>query len=523
MVALRLRHQDAFDLVSLFGYVWLIYGWWLGTHPMGRDYGILASSGADYPVLTRLALRALVAWFGSWAPGYHLVNVLILYACMALIYALAKYAVRGMWWLGTWAACIFMANPVHTEAVLNVTGVVDLLPCVIGLIVLLGYADHAAEPAGWKLPIHLSAFALGVAYYPELAPLVIVLWLYEWLIVPAPDRSRVRIALWSAVGLAAIAYHRMRLPVDLATAADQFAPLYLILYPIGFLPETIEKFHARPWTGLVAGATVVAVFTLIYRKARRPAILFGALGAVVLRSAVGGKPIDLVHMVGGGQLLLANALLTLAVAALVFRIMDHPKWRPAMVGITTTIALLCFAMQTLSNKTWSDSGKRVAEFQEEVRDAAESGVHVVGIVPDYQFCRGAPMCFSESIAHDTPFSRSVRYVSLLPIHSERKEGATARRVEWSSHGGMVRVEGESVTPGKTFRRPWLLRQPGDQRLVSDLLCLGRPGEVDATVRLRMVEPDHFEIGIESSRPLPERIVPLSPTAENVPSARKESG
>jgi hypothetical protein len=133
------------------------------------------------------------------------------------------------------------------------------------------------------------------------------------------------------------------------------------------------------------------------------------------------------------------------------------------------------------------------------------------------------MCFSESIAHDTLFSQATRYVSLLPIHAERKAGTTMKGREWSSLGGVVFLEGESLTPGKVFRRPRLLRRPGDQRRVSELLCLGTPGEIDSVVRLRSVDPNGIEIEIESPRALPDRIVPTTPVLELEPLARKESG
>jgi hypothetical protein len=163
----RMEHHALFDSGLLLFYTGLVYVWGLWIHPMGRDYAALANHGADLPFLADRIFAWEVATFGGWVVPYHLVNIAALYACVWCVMHLTNYTIRGLWWFGTWAAAVFMANPVHTESVLNISGIGDLVPAFFALLALTAYAYHVYGPRRWTYAASLVTFAMAVAPYPR--------------------------------------------------------------------------------------------------------------------------------------------------------------------------------------------------------------------------------------------------------------------------------------------------------------------------------------------------------------------
>ncbi|NUM53096.1 MAG: hypothetical protein HUU46_05580 [Candidatus Hydrogenedentes bacterium] len=429
LVALRLNHKDAYDAVAMFAYLLLVYGWGLWIYPLGRDYAHLARFGEELPTLARELFAMEVRVFGENTAGYHLVNMALMYACMLLIYRFVNISVKGAWWFGSLAACLFMANPVHSEAMHNLSGVADLMSCLAGLAALTAYAWNASAPSMGRhmLAYLLAGFAAGA--YAENAALGPVLLAYELLVVPKESRAvgrGLRIGILALTVSIIAGNFRLFGQFDLG---QMFGPLYLIFYPIGFLPETVEAFHERPWTAWLAAGAVILILALIHRKAQRPILLFAIVGMAMLRLAPQLRPIDLTHMIGGGQLLLANVLFVLGLIVVVFRIMDHPRWRVPMISITTTLVIIFFAMQWRSIKTWHDAGEYVRGVQKLAQERAAQ-VGQIGVLPDIRYYRGAPVCLSDAILDGVP---------ILPVHTKSLAAGEISVREWSERGGEVVV------------------------------------------------------------------------------------
>jgi hypothetical protein len=411
LVRLRRKYRGGYDAVAMIVYVTVVYGWALGLGPLGRDYALLAEP-ERLPRLLRVFWQGEMQLFGGHANPYLLVNVILLYVCMVLVYRLANAAVRGPWWLGTLAAVLFMANPVHSESVLNLSGSTDLLPAALGLGALAAYSGLSAGNAASKWVLALGLFALAVLSSPANAGLIFVLLLWEGLIVESSQRSWRRLLPFAAVALAAMAHFLLPLSAADHRLAHVLSPLYFVFYPLGFLPESAQRFHAQPWTGWLAGLSTVVVVILIAWKARRATFLFGLLAMVAMRFYPGDRAVDPVHLIGGGQLLLPTAFFYIALAALFLRMMDHPRWRLPIVSGTTFLALIMFITMIRSVLAWQTAWDEVRAFQAKAAAATET----VGVLPDYRYYRTAPVCLSESIQYDTPFSRSVPHESLLALH-----------------------------------------------------------------------------------------------------------
>lgn len=433
-------------------YLVLVYGWSLGIGALGRDFAALHDP-SSLPFLADRLFALEVGLFGAWAPGYHLVNLTLLYACMLCIYRLVRVAVKGYYWLGTLAATLFMANPVHTEAVANLSGIADLVPALFALMALTAYAEHAAAPRDWKFALAFVLFPLAVLPYRENAALLLVLILLECMVVEnGPDYRR--LALFAIVSVAGWVVQRDAFSYAALSPAHSFVPVYLIFYPIGFLPATVRTVLAHPGLGWFAALVVLGLVVLIHRKAQRPAILFGLLSSLAIRVSQGDHFVDPVHMTGGGGLLVANALFNLALVALFHRIMDHWKWRRPVIMLTTLLAAIFFVLEIRSLAMYRYADLFVREFQARAAQVGET----IGVLPDYRHYLDAPLGLHESIAHDTPFSRKHDCVPLLPIDLLPPDRAAIKALEVTDRGAMISVTGK--TPLDAFPYPYQLAKPG---------------------------------------------------------------
>lgn len=443
------------DSGCMAAYLLLVYVWGLTVHPLGRDYAHMAAQGAKLPLLAKSIFAWELQTFGVSPVGYHVVNLILLYACMQCVYHLTQSVVRGPVWLGTLAATLFMANPVHTESVLNLSGVGDLVPCLAALLALaLFAAGRRAEPA-LITELWPAAFLLAVLY-PQNAFLIVAL-VCVVTFTDEPERPQSLGFLLPGLMMTILAafLHRSWLHWEAWRPDRMFAPLYFIFYPIGFLPENAVRFAASPWLGWLAAAVVLALVVLLQRKVRRGAVWFGVISMLGVRLAQGKAGIDPVHLIGGGRLLLANAFFVIAAVAVFHRMMDHPKWRRPVVMLTTWLCVAFFVLQIRAEFAWRDAGARVRAFQQQAAAAQAE----FGILPDIRYYRGAPMCLSESVAYDTPFSRKCSGIPLLTLDAFESLAKPAWQVEeWTPDGGLVLLDG--AKPEYLLAAPYELARIG---------------------------------------------------------------
>lgn len=496
LVGLRLRYRNRFDAAAMFVYLCIVYANSLYIHPLGRDYAALAERGASMPWLARGLFAWEMATFGDNPLGYHAVNLLFLYAGMLLVFFLVNHTVRGVWWMGTLAACLFMANPVHSEAVLNLCGAADLVPFLAAMLAITLYAAHAYDPVPWRLASSLLFFAAAVLAYPQNAYLFLVIALLEFVTTEPDNRNRKRLWPYFFITLAGFYVNSGAIGEAGFSPARAFQPLYFTFYPIGFLPETARRFHEHPALGWLAAATVLFVLWLIHRRARSRAFLFAFLAMAAVRLYPGTRPVDPVHLIGGGQLLLPAALFSAGLVALFYRIMGNPRWRVPMVGVTTVLVVILFIMQIRENAIWSGAGREVRDFQRTAAQAAKGQRVPIGVCPDYAYFLGAPVCLSESIRFDTPFSEALDAVSLLRLNRDRYNAMTVQVRNWSKKGGQVVVSG--TTPLAVAPWPYTLSRMGDEVLTGG-----------AKVYLTEAGQDGFTYRVEphAGKPLPQVLVP----------------
>jgi len=128
-----------------------------------------------------------------------------------------------------------------------------------------------------------------------------------------------------------------------------------------------------------------------------------------------------------------------------FRIMESIRWRIPMVGFTTTLAVIFFGMQIHANVHWRNAGREVQAFQQQAAEARVASPDArIGICPDYQYDVGAPLCLSESVKYDTPFSTALDLESVLSLNRDKAGKLSVQMDSWSTESAAVTVSGASV-------------------------------------------------------------------------------
>jgi hypothetical protein len=439
-----------FDAMLLFFFLALVYVWALGLPPVGEDFARLAGK-TDAPALTQAWIAGQVTLFGGLAFLYHLSNLALLFANMLLVHHLfQRLFPETKRWLGRLAAVLFMANPAYSDGVLALTAAHDLLPVFIALIVLTAQAEaclRSKTMAGWIfyfLAAMSSAFA--AVHFTVLLNLPWLLLLHECFYAK-PGRITItpRVSGYALAGALAWALTGPRaFPM---IPGQTFAPLYFILYPIGFLPETVRTFAERPLLGWIAAGAALAVVLLVARIANRRVVWFCIVSALLLRVGLGARAIDPVHLIGGGQLMLPGALVAIAVAAIFGRMLEHPKWPRNVVVLSSLLALLLMALQIRTIAAWRVAGRVVTEFQaataaSPTTDGGEA--LTIGVLPDYTAYRGAPIQLSASVTHDTPFSRAHPHVPLLRLAYDHPQRLSVN-ARYADNRWQVQIEHPNLT------------------------------------------------------------------------------
>lgn len=469
-------------MVADAAYLLLVFSWMLFLPPLGRDFVSLARPNTLEPVAGAV-FRGCMQIFGAHPWPYHAFNLLLLYACMMLILILTRHLVRGPWWLGSVAAVLFMANPVKTEAVLHLDGMRDLLPALAGLFALLSYmalrGGRGAPPRYTALLLFLAAAGIS----PTNLMLMPVFAVYEAVCRPKPEGWRFFRPIGVVGAVALLASGMWAVPGALHPLR-MFAPLALIFYPIGMLPENAELLAIAPSPAagvalvILELAPVVSVVLLlmliiavfrILRRLREPSITFGVLGALAFRLFQGSLGVDAVTLQGGGRLLIPLALLSIAAAGLCHRLMKMPECRRYVVRISTAACALVMALQVASNLEWRRAAREVERF----RTAAERAHHEhpgqpLAVLPDYQYLGTAPLQFSSTVRYNTLFSRALPVHGLLPMH--RIPGHEPRILKHAPERIELevpkppcrRVAALRLIPGPWRRRP---RVPSQERIV----------------------------------------------------------
>jgi len=112
--------------------------------------------------MTVMLLMLDTQMFGSWAGGFHLVNVLLHAACVVLLFRLLL-TLTGAFWRSGFVAAVFAIHPLRAESVIWITECKDVLSGVFFMLTLLAYVRYARGPRSvGRYAMVLLWFGLGL-------------------------------------------------------------------------------------------------------------------------------------------------------------------------------------------------------------------------------------------------------------------------------------------------------------------------------------------------------------------------
>ncbi len=263
---------------------------------------------ANWHPLVWLSLQLDAQFFGLFAPGYHLTNV-ILHAGSTLLFFLVLREGTGRFWASALAAALWGLHPLPVESVAWVSERKDVLSTVFWLLTMIAYGWYARCP-GWRRYLAvLAMFILGNMAKQMLVTLPFVLLLWDiwplgrfgrdpeqgrWMlrrIVPIPSWPLVREKL-PLFALSGVMCWVTILAQDKAMAPLSALPLWqrlnnaLVSYvkylEKTFWPVNLAPFYPHPtyttpwWEVALCGLGLLAITVLAVRLLRtRPWLAVG--------------------------------------------------------------------------------------------------------------------------------------------------------------------------------------------------------------------------------------------------------
>jgi len=432
-------------------YLLMVYAFFITLPPLGRDYAALARPDSI------LFFGKLVALFGGQGWAYLLFNLALLYGCMMLILILTRHLTNGPWWLGSVAAVLFMANPVKTEAVLNISGIRELWPAFMALLTLLVYIKCRQSESHSIRLLPLSAYLIAILTGPINITLFAVIVALEYSLFKKHSRCWMPIAF---VGIIALLMGGQAFMPGAFHPAKMFAPLFYVAYPIGMLPDTVAFFQQGPFVGYVLGVIAAIASIWLIRKINNPAFTFGILGAAAFRLCQGSFTVEPVTLAGGGQLMLPAALAAIAVAGFFAALLKEPRWRKSVVRFTTLLCIAAMCCQIWVNLHWRRAGQELLQFHQDAEQLTQNSLgEPVAVAPDIQYYRTAPMMLYESVKYRTALSEPLPVIPYAPINLIPPVNITIER--YSPHAIALSVQGLAVPETDTpplFSRDWWLHR-----------------------------------------------------------------
>jgi hypothetical protein len=266
--------------------------------------------------------------------------------------------------------------------------------------------------------------------------------------------------------------------------SGMFAPLALIAYPAGFLPDTARMFHEQPWLGWAVGGVLVAALAGLAGVLRSRAFAFGLLAMGAARLGAGDEFVDPYHLSGGGGLFLSIAFACVAFAAFWRRVMEHPKWVRPSVFLTTMLCLVLFGTQIRAIHDWRRAAEFSRVFREQAAETAEAHPgETLLVLPDFLAHEGAPLRLAESVGL-FPGDAPIPVMSVLRLHLPRERHAL---FEVTAHeSGYVEVEVSGTQPEYVLPWPYTMEAALQPGVAGDVILLpgGEPGSFRLRVDLR---------------------------------------
>jgi protein O-mannosyl-transferase len=142
-------------------------------------WAFTAMYGSNWMPLVWLSFMLDREFFGQWAGGFHLTNVMLHIANTVLLFLILRRYTRALW-LSFFTAAFFALHPLHVESVAWVAERKDVLSTLFWLLTMLAYVRYAENPTAKRYIVVCVTFALGLMSKPMLVTLPFVLLLMDY-------------------------------------------------------------------------------------------------------------------------------------------------------------------------------------------------------------------------------------------------------------------------------------------------------------------------------------------------------
>ncbi len=236
-------------------------------------------------------------FYGLWASGHHLTNVLLQCASAVLLFLVLRQ-MTGALWRSAFVAAVFAVHPLHVESVAWVAERKDVLSGFFFMLTLWAYVSYARGPR--SLVRYLAVvilFALGLMCKNMLVTLPFVLLLLDyWPLRRWEDRAGLLRMVWGKIPLFALSVascvitslvpekmadmDRLPLLLRLENAVVSCA-IYLrqMVWPAGLIvpyPNPAEDFPTGVLLLSLAALAAISTAVFLFRK-NRPWLVVGWL------------------------------------------------------------------------------------------------------------------------------------------------------------------------------------------------------------------------------------------------------
>ena len=154
---------------------------WCADGLTGESVGWAFTSfyASNWHPLTWISHMLDVDFFGLWAGGHHLVN-LLLHATGSILLFLVLRRMTGALWSSAFVAALFALHPLHVESVAWAAERKDVLSAFFWMLTIWVYVSYTKKRTGAKMAMVSAVFAAGLMAKPMLVTLPFVLLLLDY-------------------------------------------------------------------------------------------------------------------------------------------------------------------------------------------------------------------------------------------------------------------------------------------------------------------------------------------------------
>ncbi|HVM61483.1 MAG TPA: tetratricopeptide repeat protein [Verrucomicrobiae bacterium] len=150
-----------------------------GLTPQNLMWAFTSRQAANWHPLTWVSLMLDREMFGTWAGGFHLVNVLLHAANTLLLFAV-WLRMTGAPWRSACVAALFALHPLHVESVAWVAERKDVLSTCFGMLTVYAYIRYVDRPTPARYGLTMGLYGLGLLAKPMVVTLPCVLLLLDY-------------------------------------------------------------------------------------------------------------------------------------------------------------------------------------------------------------------------------------------------------------------------------------------------------------------------------------------------------